>query len=567
MKYNFIWVMIDSVRRYHTKGDDRSRLDFMDEFATEGVEFLNCVTSAPSTLMSISAILTSMPSYYLGRNYNDFQFDTDYFNSLTKILKNNGYNTNRAFIMHPEVRLKLKQFDLVPKKLWPNHLSHNDWFSNDNINEMVHKVLNHEKGIKDKKPSFWFIDYNCRNDENISEIVSNTIRTFEKAGYNDKNTIFMISSDHGYPDPRRGITPETLRQKKLTHDVFMTDDNIMIPLILKFPGCKPGQKINYTISTLDIMPTILDLMSIEIPDKISDNFCGFSLVDLINGSNDKKFVNRKIRTDARWIDQPGRLTALRGDKYKYIYDHDNKKEEFVFIGDNDNQLIEKSVINSNDKEIISEISDFRKEFINSEIEAEKSFDKYNSYKLVKNIKLLSVNKILLIGFFSRNLLNQIISSLRKKYPKLVIDVLLIDDKFIVQPDDKFGYESITSENIINDGFINKNKSDYDIIVNIATNFSKDEKNIFNKINVKFSYSKKILLNTRSSNKIFNNPFKRKLNNFIDHLKVRFMNRKIFYDEPLLLMKEPTVLLRKILKKDLIINGGWKKYKYKHRIYE
>ena len=208
--------MIDSVRRYHTTGDDRSRIDFMDEFAKEGVEFLNCVTSAPSTLMSVSATLTSLPAYFLGRNYNEFQFDTNYFHSLTKILKSNNYKTDRAFIMHPLVRSRLKQFDLVPKNLWPKHLSHSQWFNNDDINNMIHSTLRHEKKNKTKMPSFWFVDYNCRKDNNISNIVRNTVRSFEAAGYDENNTIFMISSDHGYPDPRRGITPETLKQKKLS---------------------------------------------------------------------------------------------------------------------------------------------------------------------------------------------------------------------------------------------------------------------------------------------------------------------------------------------------------------
>ena len=30
----------------------------------------------------------------------------------------------------------------------------------------------------------------------------------------------------------------------MTHDMFMTDDNIMIPLILSYPGCPVGLKID-----------------------------------------------------------------------------------------------------------------------------------------------------------------------------------------------------------------------------------------------------------------------------------------------------------------------------------
>ena len=38
-QYNVVWTMVDSVRRYRTEGDDRSRLKFMDDFAEEAVEF------------------------------------------------------------------------------------------------------------------------------------------------------------------------------------------------------------------------------------------------------------------------------------------------------------------------------------------------------------------------------------------------------------------------------------------------------------------------------------------------------------------------------------------------
>ena len=78
--------MVDSVRRHHTNGDDRSRLDFMDDFSKSAVEFKNCVTSAPSTLMSLSASLTGIPAYFLAQNYRDFQFNTDFFFNERRII-------------------------------------------------------------------------------------------------------------------------------------------------------------------------------------------------------------------------------------------------------------------------------------------------------------------------------------------------------------------------------------------------------------------------------------------------------------------------------------------------
>ena len=35
---NIVWIFVDSVRRYHSK-DDRSRLEIMDKFASNSIEF------------------------------------------------------------------------------------------------------------------------------------------------------------------------------------------------------------------------------------------------------------------------------------------------------------------------------------------------------------------------------------------------------------------------------------------------------------------------------------------------------------------------------------------------
>jgi hypothetical protein len=70
---NVILFIVDSVRYYSTGGkDDRDKLSMMDRFAEESIYFPLTVTSAPSSVMSLSTMLTSLPSYYIARNYDDF---------------------------------------------------------------------------------------------------------------------------------------------------------------------------------------------------------------------------------------------------------------------------------------------------------------------------------------------------------------------------------------------------------------------------------------------------------------------------------------------------------------
>ena len=58
-----------------------------------------------------------------------------------------------------------------------------------------------------------------------------------------------MNSDHGYPDVNRGIS--YYDKLKLGHDLIMTDDNILAPLLIKFPGKQP-LKVTNPISTMDI---------------------------------------------------------------------------------------------------------------------------------------------------------------------------------------------------------------------------------------------------------------------------------------------------------------------------
>lgn len=379
-KYNIVWTIVDSVRHYHSN-DDRSRLDVMDEFAKEGVEFKNIVTSAPSTVMSISAMMTGLPSYYLGRNYSDFRFDNEYFSTLSSILNKSGWTT-RALIMHKDIREKLRVFDMIPSRYWPKGYSHRDWWDNSKINKLLNNSIKID-GEDLPQPCFWFLDFNCRKDPDTSDIVANSMQSLKDAGYTKDNTIFILCSDHGYPDPSRGITPEELKKKNMTHDIFMTDDNILIPMIISYPGCTEGQKIDTTVSTLDLLPTLIDILEIDVPEKVCSRWRGKSLLPLINGKNIESYRNPKIRTDARFLGQTGRVCALRGDKYKYVYHHDDMKEEFFDISKF--CIDEKDISASPDPDVKEALLEFRNDFIKSEELGVEFQINYSTYKLGKQL--------------------------------------------------------------------------------------------------------------------------------------------------------------------------------------
>jgi len=359
----------------------------MDEFSKNSVECLNVVTSAPSTFMSISAMMSGMPAYFLNRNYNDFIFNAKEFDSLPLILKQNGYSLYN-FWMAPISRVTMNELlPCVPRKYWPKGFKHSKWWSNSKINELVKKTLNLIE--HHKSPSFFFVNYNCRDDEKTSDIVAANIELFREYGYTEENTITILCSDHGYPDPSKETgNPSFYKLNNVGHDLVLTDDNIMIPFAIQYPGCEKV-KIESTFSTLDIFPTILDILCLNVNKKIQ----GQSILPVIENNisairdNNKRF----FRCDSRLAFQKGKGTAIRNGEFKYIYYHDNffgdLKEEFFDI--QNDRLEENNLINSTGKKTQTMIDIFRNEFKSSEENANSFQEKY----LLKEFKKKYFNNI------------------------------------------------------------------------------------------------------------------------------------------------------------------------------
>ena len=337
------------MRNYHTDADDRGRIDVMDSLAERGVEFTTALTSAPSTVMSTSAMMTSVPAIYQSLIYEGFNSKTRSLNTLQSILSKNGYKVFNT-IFFPEGRSYLApMIGDICEEYWPEHLKPNEFWDNDNINEILERLL--DDGLQN--PFFLYLNYNCRHDPETSSKVDHGIQMLEERGLLE-DTIIIINSDHGYPDPSRNISYTEMRN--LGHDLIMTDDNILAPLIFVVPNATP-KIIKEPVSLLDISPTILDILGLSDGKLKNEHEMGESLKPLIFDENLSP-KNQIQRVDNRYIAQTNRLTALRDNRYKYIYDFDNDKEFFYDIQE-DSLEIEDLI---NEEKLIDEIERFRSVF-------------------------------------------------------------------------------------------------------------------------------------------------------------------------------------------------------------
>lgn len=88
--------------------------------------------------------------------------------------------------------------------------------------------------------------------------VGSLIRRLQRLGVYD-NTMIVITADHG----------EALADhNSLGHRYTLYQDEVRVPLLIKYPGQSIGQQVNTRTSHIDILPTVLDVTGIAPPEPL-----------------------------------------------------------------------------------------------------------------------------------------------------------------------------------------------------------------------------------------------------------------------------------------------------------
>ena len=108
---------------------------------------------------------------------------------------------------------------------------------------------------RDKKDQDQLLHYNAMI-SSLDECVGRISKELEQTGLAD-NTIFVFTADHG---DMLGSQGHRLKQRPW-------EESINVPFIIRQPGkIKAGQKRDWIVSSVDLMPTLLGLCGAEIPD-------------------------------------------------------------------------------------------------------------------------------------------------------------------------------------------------------------------------------------------------------------------------------------------------------------
>jgi arylsulfatase A-like enzyme len=162
----------------------------------------------------------------------------------------------------------------------------------------------------------------------LDDCVGKIVRTLKELGL-ENNTILVFTSDHGDMLYSQG---ERKKQRPW-------DESIMVPFLVRYPAAhgRAGRTIDTPINTPDIMPTLLALSGVEIPDTVE----GRDFSDIIKGTkepNDNAALITCPSPFGQWKRKKhgGReYRGVRTRRYTYVRDlngpwllYDNKQDPY-----------------------------------------------------------------------------------------------------------------------------------------------------------------------------------------------------------------------------------------------
>lgn len=349
-KFNVIFIVLDGLR------NDRIHLcPFLMDILRKGYFFPNMITAAPYTIASFHSIITGLyPSKHGVNSYfNMFKFKNGTCKTIAQYLHDEGFYTEvnlaRDSILPYEGFDTIGTYNEYLDDLIELHKSiitkvNNKQFFLFLHNNPFHKIINGVKKYTDFDKKY-FNNYEC-NKKNYNSLLGKLDLYVKKIYEHIKNlslldnTIVIFLSDHGMSNGDK--VGEKL------YGSFTYDYTLKVYCSFIIPKTK-GKEINFQTRTIDIMPTVLDLLKID-ADESYERIQGKSLVPFIEG---KEKEDRIAFSETGGLNGPWpshhrhNVFCVRTKKWKLIY---NKTPNSWEMYDLDNDPKEQNNIFDKNKE-------------------------------------------------------------------------------------------------------------------------------------------------------------------------------------------------------------------------
>ena len=153
-------------------------------------------------------------------------------------------------------------------------------------------------------------------DDHIGSLVERLRRGGQLA-----DTILIVTADHGEAFGEHG---------SWTHGGSVYEEEVRVPLILVMPdGEHAGRRVETPVQTVDLYPTVLELLGIDLPPQVQ----GVSLLRPLRGEAD---AARAVFSEARVMPLPthprgGQFVAVRAGAWKLIYNRTSRQAELYHL--------------------------------------------------------------------------------------------------------------------------------------------------------------------------------------------------------------------------------------------
>ena len=367
-KKNIVILSVDTMGANHVSlyGYGRKTTPSIDAFASQALVFDNALSASSFTVTSVASLFTSLYPSEHGALGKDQMVLPEENLTLAEVLERQGYRT-AAFSASPFVSAEFQfgqgfgnfysetntHADVLNQKVIPwltNHSQeqpfflyvmyfdpHQPYAPPGSYDRLFQKDANGRELWPDKMLENKPVRLQ-KLPSHISEVELEFVRSQYdgEVAYADhylglvlkeldglgllSNTIVIITADHGEELHEHGA---------FGHSRTLYQEMLHVPLVLYYPGlAEPGRRIPELVRTVDVMPTLLELAGIGLPDKIE----GVSLMPLINGSGE--FRPRPAFAELKpFLNPKNYLRSLQDANFKVIENLPSGKIEFYNLVD------------------------------------------------------------------------------------------------------------------------------------------------------------------------------------------------------------------------------------------
>lgn len=335
--WNVLLITLDTVRAdaLGPYGQTRPTTPVLDRIAREGVVFLDVTSAAPHTVASHASIMTGLYPFAHGARANHgFPLALEH-TTLAEILANAGHRTRAeiaAPVLHASTRIA-QGFEPEERATSPDGDSASPLAktpggglrrSSENVTQRALETIEAWRDV----PFFLWLHYfdahlpyvdrpadlavfpDAPYLAQIHALDRSLGRIFEALDENGlrDHTLVVVTSDHG-----EGLGEHA----EPTHSYFVYDSTMRVPLLLWGPPTlPPGRRVAGPVRTVDILPTVLDLMEREVPTGLH----GRSLAPVLSGDAEPAeapVYGESLDLHRIFGTTPVRL--LREGRWKYIH--------------------------------------------------------------------------------------------------------------------------------------------------------------------------------------------------------------------------------------------------------